>query len=113
MARAGRRQLEGVDEQTLVRFARVEGQHAVVNVLLEALAEVAWRQGTTGSFWEQAGLDTLSLVVLGPGDFLDDDAPLSGNVLGAQWSGVLDVGRADESLSADPVTLVELLAVVE
>ena len=111
MARTSRWQLVGVDEETAVRIARVERQHAMVDVLLEALAVVARSQSAASGFREQAGFDALRLRVVG--DVLDDDAPFAVDVLGAQRSGVFDVAGADESFTADPVTLVELFAVVE
>lgn len=111
VARAGGRQLERVDEETLVRVARVEGEHAVVHVLLQALAAVARGQSAAGGLGEQARLDAVGLRVVG--HVLDDHTPLTVDVLGAEGPGVLDVARADEALSANPVALVELLAVVE
>lgn len=44
---------------------------------------------------------------------MDDDAPLAVDVLGADWAGVGDLTGADETLTTDPVALIELLAVVE
>ena len=110
-ARAGRWQLVNVDEQTFAGIARVEGEHAVVDVLLEALAVVARGQSAASGFGEQAGLDALGLSVVS--DFLDDDAPFAVDVLGADRAGVSDAAGADETFTADPVALVELLAVVE
>ena len=111
MARASWWQLVGVDEETLVGIARVEWEHAVVDVLLEALAVVARGQSAASGFGEQAGLDALGLSVVS--DFLDDDAPFAVDVLGADRAGVSDAAGADETFTADPVALVELLAVVE
>ena len=113
VARASRRQLEGIDEDTFVRVTGVEGEHAVVDVLLQALAVVARSKGTASGFGEEAGFDALGLGVSGPGVVLDNDAPFTISVLSAQGTGVLDVARADESLAANPVSLIELLAVVE
>lgn len=111
VARAGRFQLVRVDEESLVGVAWIKGQHAVVDVLLKAFAVVARRQSAAGGFGEQAGFDALCLRVVG--HVLDDDTPFAIDVLGAKGTGVLDVGRADESFSADPVALVKLFAVVE
>lgn len=111
MARAGRRQLEGVDEQTLVGVTRIEGEHPVVDVLLDALALVARGQGAASGFGEQAALNALGLGVVS--DVLDNNAPFAVDVLGAEGAGVLDVARADEAFAANPVALVELFAVVE
>ena len=113
VAGASRWQLVGVDEDALVSIARVEGEHAVDGVLLEALAQVARGQGAASGFGEQASLGPLGLGVSRPGDVLDDDAPLTGRVLGAQGTRVGHLAGADETLTTDPVALVELLAVVE
>lgn len=113
VARASRRQLEGIDEDTFVRVAGVEGEHAVVDVLLQALAVVARSQGTAGGFREEASFDTLGLGVSGPGVVLDNDAPFTISVLSAQRTSVLDVAGANESLTADPVALIKLFAVIE
>ena len=113
VAGAGRGQFVDVDEQALVGVARVEGQHAVVDVLLQTFAVVARGQGTASSFGEQAGFDALGLSISGPSLSLDNDAPFAVYVLGTQRAGVVDIRRADESLTADPVALVELLSVVE
>ena len=113
VAGAGRGQLVGVDEETLVRVARVEGEHAMVDVLLQALAVVARSQGAASGAGEQAALDPLGLGVGRPGLSLNDDAPFAFGVLGAEGADVADVGRADEAFTADPVALVELVAVVE
>ena len=110
-ARAGRRQLVDVDEQALVRVARVEREHPVVHVLLDALALVARCQSAARSSGEQAGLHALGLRVVR--NVLHDDAPLAVDVLGADRAGVQDLARADVAFAADPVALVERLAVVE
>jgi hypothetical protein len=47
MARTGRGKLEDVDENALVRVARIEGQHPVVDVLLGTLGLVARGQKST------------------------------------------------------------------
>ena len=113
VARASRWQLVGVDEDALVSIARIEGEHAVNGVLLEAFAEVARGQSAASGFREQASLGALSLGVSRPGDVLDDDAPFTGRVLGAQRTRVGHVAGAYETLTTNPVALVELLAVVE
>ena len=110
-ARAGRWQLVNVDEQTFAGIARVEGEHAVVDVLLEALAPMTWSQSAARSPRVTANLNALGLRV----DIyiLDDNSPFAQDVGGADWAGVFDVAGADETFTADPVALVELLAVVE
>ena len=111
MARASRWQLVRVDEKSFVGIARVERQHTLVDVLLKAFAVEARRQGTTCCFWEETRLDALGLRVVG--HVLDDDAPFAVDVLGAHGSRVGHFGRADETLTTDPVALIELLSVVE
>jgi hypothetical protein len=110
VTRAGRGQLVDVDEEALVRIARVEGQHAVVDVFLDALALVARCQGAARSAREQTGLHSLGLRVVG--HVLDDNTPFSLDVDGAHRSGVQHLGRADVALTADPVALLERRAVV-
>ncbi len=83
----------------------------MVDVFLEALAVVAWGQGAASGFGEQAGLDALGLGVVG--DFLDDNAPFTIDVLSADWASVSDGAGADETFTTNPVALIELLAVVE
>lgn len=110
-ARAGRRQLVDVDEQALVRVARIEREHPVIHVLLDALALVARGQRTARSPREQARLDALGLRVVR--HVLDNDAPLAVDVLGAHGASVQDLARADVAFTADPVALVERLAIVQ
>ena len=113
VARASRWQLVSVDEDSLVGVARIEGEHPVDGVLLEALAEMARGQGAASGFREKASLGALGLRVSWPGDVLDDDAPFAGRVLGAKWTRIGHVAGADETLATYPVALVELFAVVE
>ena len=82
-------------------------------VLLKALAEVARGQRTASGFREQASLGPLSLGVSWPSVVLDNDAPFTGRILGAQGTRVSHVAWADETFTTNPVALVELLAVVE
>ena len=42
VARAGRRQLVDVDEETFAMIAGVEGEDAMVDVLLDAFALITW-----------------------------------------------------------------------
>lgn len=111
VARASRWKLVGVDEETLVRVAWVEGEHAVVDVLLQAFAAVARSQGTARGFREQARFNTLGLGVVG--HILNDHTPFTIDVLGADWASVFDIAGADETFTTNPVTLIELFAVVE
>ena len=101
-------QLVDVDEEAFVRIARVEGQHAVVDVLLETGTLVAGGQRAARSAGEEAGLDALRLRVVG--HVLHDDTPLSFDVLGAHRSGVQHFRRTDVAFGADPVGFFERAA---
>ena len=110
-ARAGRWQLVNVDEQTFAGIARVEGEHAVVDVLLEALAPVTWSQSAARSPRVIANLNALGLRV----DIyiLDDNSPFAFDVLGSDRTSVKDVAGADVSGTSDPIALCEYISVVE
>ena len=101
MAAAGGRQPVDVDEEALVRVARVVGEHAVVDVLLGALALVAGRQGATRGVRVQARLQPRRLRVVV--DVVDDHPPFAGHVLGAARLAVNDVTGADVAGRAGPV----------
>ena len=111
VARTGRRQFVDVDEETFAMVAGVEGEHAVVDVLLDTFALIARSQSATRSASEEASFDALGLSVIS--DILDDDAPFTISVLSADWASVEDVTGADVTFSADPVSFVVSLAVVE
>jgi len=111
VARTSRWQLVDVDEETLVRIAWVEGEHAVVDILLKAGALIARSQGAASGSSKQAGLDALGLSIVS--DVLNDDSPFSIDVLSAQGTSVGDIRWADKSLTSNPVAFVELLAVIE
>ena len=110
MARTGRREFENVNKKTLVCVAGVEGEHAVVDVLLNAFALIARSQSAARSASEEASLDALGLGVIS--DILDDDAPFTIDVLSANWASVEDVTGANVTLSADPVALLKCATVI-
>ena len=83
----------------------------MVHVLLKTLAFEAWGQSTASGFGEKASLDALGLGVVS--DILDDHTPFTMDVLSAEGTGVGHIGGADETFTNNPVTLVELLSVVE
>ena len=56
MARAGAGQLVGVDEKSAIQIAGIQGQHAVVDILLRALAVVAGGQQAARRVGEEARL---------------------------------------------------------
>ena len=101
MAAAGGRQPVDVDEEALVRVARVVGEHAMVNVLLGALALVAGGQRAARGVRVQARLQPRRLGVVV--HVVNDDAPLAGHVLGAARLGVGHVTGADVAGRAGPV----------
>lgn len=108
---ACRRKLVDVDEETLLRIARIEGEHAMVYVLLDALAAVARSQSPAGRSSVEAGFNTLGLCVVV--DVLDDDAPLSVHIAGADRASVEHVTGTDVALISNPVALIERISVVE
>lgn len=108
---AGRRQLVDVDEETLLSIARIEGEHPMVDVLLDALAPVARSQSPAGRSSVEAGFNPLGLRVVV--DVLDDDAPLSVHIAGADRASVENVTGADVALISNPVALIEWISVVE
>ena len=105
MAAAGGRQPVDVDEEALVRVARVVREHAVVDVLLGALALIAGRQRAAGGLRVLARLQPGRLRVVV--DVVDDDAPLAGHVLGTTRLRVGHVTGADVAGRAGPVGDVE------
>ncbi len=113
MAGAGGGELVGVDEESPVGVAGVEGDHPVVDVLLRALAVVAGGEEAAGRVRGEAGLQPggLGVVVVAVavllGDVLEDDAPVSLHVDSATDLGVVHLGRAEVSLGARPVGEVE------
>lgn len=112
VTRASRWQFVNVNKNSLLSIARIEGQHALVDVLLHAFAAKARSQSAARGAGEQASLDTLGLRVSRPGDILNDGTPFTVNVQSAQRTGVLDIARADVSFLANPVGLLKGLALV-
>ena len=101
VTRTRRRELEDVDEDPLVRVARVEGQHPVIDVLLRALGLVAGREEPTGRVRVQAGLESGRLRVLL--DAVDDDPPFAVHVPGSLRGRVDDLRGAEVPLGSNPV----------
>lgn len=112
MARASRRQLVNVDENSLLRIAWIEGKHALVDIFLQAFALIARCQSAARRAGKQASLGPLGLGVSGPCDFLNDNAPLSIGIHRADRASVQDIAGADVSFTTDPVALLEGVAVV-
>ena len=83
VARAGGGEFVGVDEETSIGIARVDGHHAVVDVFLGALAVVTGGEETASGVGGEAGLEAggLGVVVVAVAvlfrDVLEDDAPVA------------------------------------
>ena len=109
VARASRWELVGVDEEPSVWVTRVDRHHPVVDVLLGALALVAWSQETAGRVWSLASFQasSLSVVVMSItvffGDMLQNDSPVSFDVHGSPDLGIVDVRWAKVAFWTDPV----------
>jgi len=91
VAGAGRWQLESLDSEGEVLIIRVVDQEPVVDVLLQALGLIAWRDKGTGLSGCGALLNTCGLgqgLVVGLHS-VDDDSPFSSSVDGSHG---LDVG---------------------
>ena len=114
VAGAGAGQLVGVDEESPVGVARVDREHAVVDILLGALGLVAGGQQPARAVGVEAGLEAGGLrVVVVPvavtlGDVLQDDPPVALHVHSAGDLGVVHVGGAEVALGPDPVAGVVL-----
>ena len=92
-------------------IARIEGKHPLVDEFLDTSAAVTRSQSTARCAREQTGFDALGLGVIG--DILDNNAPFSIDVLGAEWAGVLDTTGADVAFFTNPVALLEWISVVQ
>jgi len=73
----------------------------VVDILLGAVALVAWSKSTACSLWEQAGLKAGSLGVVV--DIIDNDAPFTFNILGTFGGGIGNIRGADVTFWSSPV----------
>ena len=97
VARAGRWQLVGVNEETPVKVTRVDRDHPVVDILLGALGLIARGQEATGRVGCLTGLQPggLGVVVVSVPvllrDVLQNDPPVALNVHSSAELGILDV----------------------
>jgi len=109
VARASAGELVGIDEEAAVRITGVEGDHAVVDVLLGALALITRGEKAASGVGVLARFETggLGVVVVTVavflGNVLEDDTPVAFNVDGATDLGVIDIGRAEIAFGSDPV----------
>ena len=114
VARAGRWQLVGVDEESPVGVARVDREHAVVDILLGALGLIARGKEAAGRVGcltglQPGGLGVVVVAVAVPlGDVLEDDPPVSLHIDGPGDLGVVHVGGTEVALGSDPVAGVVL-----
>ena len=89
VAGAGAGQLVGVDEESPVGVARVDREHAVVDILLGALGLVAGGQQATRAVREETRLQARGLgvvvvtIAVTLGDVLQDDSPVTLDVDGS------------------------------
>lgn len=111
IARASRWQLIDVDEQAPVHVTWIEGEHALINIFLNANTAIARSQSTTRGTGKQTSFRTLGLSVVG--NILNDDTPLTIDVLGADGTRIFNVTRADIPFTANPVALFESVAIVQ
>jgi len=111
---AGTGELVGVDEESSVGIAGVEGEHPVVDILLGTLGLVARSQQSAGTVREQAGLQSggLGVVVVTVSislrDVLQDDPPVTLNIDSPGDLGVVNIRGAKVTLRSDPVSGVVL-----
>ena len=95
MARAGRWEFVGINEETSIRITGIYGDHSVVNVFLSAFALVTRGKETASGVWGLTSLQTggLSIIVMAISilfwDVLEDDSPIAFNINGPADLGVV------------------------
>ena len=109
MARAGRWEFVGINEETSVRITGIYGDHSVVNVFLSAFALVTRGKETASRVWGLTSLQTGGLCVIVMaitiffGNVLEDDSPVTFNIYCSTDLGVVNIGWAQVAFRADPV----------
>lgn len=109
VTRASRWKLVGINEESTVGITGVQGQHAVVHILLCAFALVARGQEAASGIWGLTCLQTGSLGVVVVsisvvfGDVLKDNAPIPLNVDSTFNLDVVNIAWAQIALRSDPV----------
>jgi hypothetical protein len=107
-----RREFVNVNEQSSAGITRIEGQQALVAVLLQAATLVARHKSAARSAVDQARLNPLGLRDIV--DVLDDDSPLAHRIDRTHWPAVNNFGRTYEASSGThPVAFVVRVAVVQ
>jgi len=97
MARAGRWEFVGINEETSIRITGIYGDHSVVNVFLSAFALVTRGEETASGVWGLTSLQTggLSIIVMAIAilfwDVLEDDSPVAFNIHGPADLGVVNI----------------------
>ena len=97
MARAGRWEFVGINEETSVRITWIYGDHSMVNVFLSAFALVTRGKETASRVWGLTSLQSggLCIVVMTIaiffGDVLEDDSPVAFNINGSTDLGVVNI----------------------
>ena len=95
MARAGRRELVGINEETSVRITGIYGDHSMVYVFLSAFALVTRGKETASRVWGLTSLQAggLCVVIMAItiffGDVLEDDSPVAFNIHGPADLGIV------------------------
>ena len=109
MARAGRRELVGINEETSVRITGIYGDHSMVYVFLSAFALVTRGKETASRVWGLTSLQAggLCVVIMAItiffGDVLEDDSPVAFNIDCSADLSVVNIGWAQVAFWADPV----------
>ena len=109
MARTGRWQLVGINEETAVGVARVQRQHAVVDVFLGTFGLVAGGQKSAGRIRGLAGFQSGGLgvivVTIGVifGNVLQNHSPVSFNINSSFDFGISYMRGAEVAFGSNPV----------
>ena len=109
MARAGRWEFVGINEETSIRITGIYGDHSVVNVFLSAFALVTRGKETASGVWGLTSLQTggLSIIVMAIAilfwDVLEDDSPVAFNIDCSADLSVVNIRWAQIAFGADPV----------
>ena len=110
MARAGRRELVGINKETSVRITGIYGDHSMVNVFLSAFALVTGGKETASGVWGLTSLQAggLSIIVMAItvffGDVLEDDSPVTFNINGPADLSIINIRWAQVAFRSDPVS---------
>lgn len=110
MTGTGRGEFVGVDEESSVRIAGIDGNHSVVDVFLGTFGVITRGQKSTSGVGSAASFQSsgLGVVVVSVSVFLgyvlEDDSPVSFDVNGSGDFSVIDVRRTQITFGSDPVS---------